>query len=112
MASNTVNRGWLRKQIELGNVEVKCDYSYTDDYAYDNASGFGKTGWMPARIRHPEFEEYTSQVGNTQHRCVDDDRKDGYMNRDEHDLTSRSGMAYRDWVSGCRFSLYGIKARA
>lgn len=96
MASNTVNRGWLRKQIEAGNVEVKCDYSMTDDYAWDNASGFGKTDWMPARIRHPKFTEYTNDVGNTCHRCIDDDRKDGYMNLDEHDLTSRSGMAYRD----------------
>lgn len=96
MASNTVNRGWLRKQIEAGNVEVKCDYSMTDDYAWDNASGFGKTDWMPARIRHPKFAEYTNDVGNRDSRCVDDDRKDGYMNLDEHDLTSRSGMAYRD----------------
>jgi len=96
MASNTVNRGWLRKQIEAGNVEVKCNYSLTDDYAWDNANNGGKTDWMPARIRRPKFAKLDNDGGYQDGRCIDDDRKDGYMNLDEHDLTSRSGMAYRD----------------
>ena len=96
MASNTVNRGWLRKQIEAGNVEVKCNYSMTDDYAWDAASGFGKTDWMPARIRRPKFAKPGNNEGYREGCCIDDDRKDGYMNLDECDLTSRSGMAYRD----------------
>jgi hypothetical protein len=47
--TKTINRGWLKKQLVKGNVEAKCDMRLTDDYAFDNATGFGKTEWAPAR---------------------------------------------------------------
>lgn len=73
----TVNRGWLRRQIAAGKVEARCNYRYTDDYAFDNATGFGQTGWMPARIStgYGDFVE-------------------GVMNFTEFDLKSSSGRAY------------------
>jgi len=46
--SNTVNRGWLKKQVQAGKMEIKCQYHYTDDYAHDAAVGYGKTDWMDA----------------------------------------------------------------
>lgn len=46
--SKTVNRGWLRKQVEKGNMEVKCCYHMTDDYRYDYDNNCGKTGWFQA----------------------------------------------------------------
>ena len=49
MREGKVNRGWLLRQVQAGNVEVKCNYSMTDDYAFDAAYNFGKTDWMPAQ---------------------------------------------------------------
>ncbi|MCB9423184.1 MAG: hypothetical protein H6667_25525 [Ardenticatenaceae bacterium] len=48
--SNTVNRGWLKRRILEGKVLAKCDGVYTDDYAFDAAYNFQKTGWLKARI--------------------------------------------------------------
>jgi hypothetical protein len=56
---NTINRGWLRRRIEAGEVEAKCDYQYSDDYAWDAATDFRKTDWMPARVR-PDGELYSA----------------------------------------------------
>lgn len=47
--TKTINRGWLKKQIVKGNVSAKCNHKMTDDYAFDAATGFGATDWMPAR---------------------------------------------------------------
>ena len=48
--SKTINRGWLKRQIEKGNIEGKCCYSMTDDYAWDAANNHGKTeNWVDAR---------------------------------------------------------------
>lgn len=48
--TNTVNRGWLKRRILEGSVEAKCDGVYTDDYAFDAATDFQRTGWLRARI--------------------------------------------------------------
>jgi hypothetical protein len=90
----TVRRNWLKKQVNAGKVEARCTISLTDDYAFDNANDFGKTGWLPARIRHPEFTEYQTPGGWMNTRCSNDDHQPGYMNLDEHDFVSRSGGAY------------------
>ncbi len=94
MKYKTVNRGWLKRQVEKGNVIIKCDFHYTDDYAWDAARNYGETEWFPARIRHPKWEDCKDQFGYDRTRCVDDDRKEGYMNMDESDFRSQSGMAY------------------
>lgn len=54
--SGTVNRGWLKKQIEKGNIEIKTDMILTDDYAFDDAVKCQKSGWRKADIK--EFSEY------------------------------------------------------
>lgn len=54
MASNTYNRGKLKKEIEKGQWLVKCDGRYTDDYAGDAASNYGITEFRPA-VYFPDF---------------------------------------------------------
>ena len=89
----TIRRDWLRKQIEAGKVVGKCDMHLTDDYAWDNASGFGKTGWMPVRIRHPKFTRIVLPNGNDREHCSDSDCLDGYLNFDECYFGFKSGHA-------------------
>lgn len=40
--SKTVNRGWLLRMALAGRLWMRCRYHYTDDYAGDAASNFGK----------------------------------------------------------------------
>ena len=89
----TVRRDWLKKMVEAGKVEAKCNHVYTDDYAFDNAYNFGKTGWMPARVSHPTWEEYTNSVGNVCHRASDSDMKSDCLNFHDHDFTFSTGGA-------------------
>ena len=91
----SIRRDWLKRQIEAGKIEVKCNYHMTDDYAFDNANDFGKTDWMPARMRHPKYEQRKNYVGNTVDVCTDDDFVDGYMNLNEYEFTGKSGGAYQ-----------------
>lgn len=51
--STTVRRDKLMRDIAKGLYVAKCDYRYTDDYAFDNANGFGKTDWKEAVIKRP-----------------------------------------------------------
>lgn len=92
----TVNRGWLRKQVDAGMIDAKCDYSLTDDYAYDAANNGGKTDWMPARIMRPQYVPYTDQ-------CLDRDFISGVMNFRDSDFEGKSGLAY--WESDTQISL-------
>ena len=90
----TVNRAWLKRQIDAGRVEAKCSHHLTDDYAFDNANNFGKTDWMPARIRRPVFGTYINHLGFELDRCIDSDFVQGQMNFTEHDFVGKSGGAY------------------
>jgi hypothetical protein len=92
----TINRGWLKRQVAAGKVEAKCNYRYSDDYAYDNASNFGRTEWMKARIRHPVFTEYVNEYGFKLSRCTDHDFIEGQMNFHESDFEGKAGGAYQD----------------
>lgn len=52
MSSITVNRGWLKKQIIAGNIEIKKSVILTDDYAADAANNFQRTEtWAKADIK-------------------------------------------------------------
>lgn len=95
----TVRRDWIKKQIELGNIEAKCDYIYTDDYAYDNAYNFGKTDWMPARISRPTYKDITLQNGSVMTMIDDRDFVDGFMNFKDHDFEYSTGRCY--WDENC-----------
>lgn len=95
MATNTVKRNWLLKQIEAGKVEAKCTHYMTDDYAFDNANKFGATGWMPARIKHPTFRTVMMQGGWEREIVDDPDFIEGRMNFNTSDFEGKSGGAYR-----------------
>lgn len=45
-----INKPWLKKWVkemfDLGLLEYKRAYNYTDDYAWDNANNNGKTDWL------------------------------------------------------------------
>jgi hypothetical protein len=92
----TMRRDTLKKMIEAGKLEAKCLFSYTDDYAFDNATGFGKTEWMPARISNPKWEEITLPNGNKTDHCIDHDTKDGYMNFRNYMLEGNGGHASKN----------------
>jgi len=47
---NTYNRGRLRREIEKGLFQVKCDGQYTDDYAFDAAYNYRKSDFMDAKV--------------------------------------------------------------
>jgi len=96
MKFRTVNRGWLKRQVEKGNVLIRCRFYLTDDYAWDNANNGGRTDWMPARIKHPKYEGYVNEYGYFRSRCTDSDHLDGYINLDEGDFSTTTGRAYRD----------------
>lgn len=102
----TVNRGWLKRQVEAGKVEAKCDYHFTDDYAWDNASGFGKTDWLPARIQHPTYKE-VGEPGHERSITDNDDFIEGMMNFREWDFKAQSGAAYcRDGETDIHFRIH------
>ena len=40
---NTINKTWFKNRLNEGKLLVKCLGRYTDDYAFDASSNFGKT---------------------------------------------------------------------
>lgn len=47
--STTVNRGWLKKQINDGKMLVRSSFQLTDDYGFDESNNFGiKDEWVNA----------------------------------------------------------------
>jgi len=93
MKTKTIRRNWLYRQIEAGKVTGMCNLHLTDDYAYDNATGFGETEWMPVRIRHPKFEKITLYNGSVIDHCADYDFVENTINLNESDLEGNSGRA-------------------
>jgi len=90
----TMRRDTLKKKVEAGKMEAKCNHHYTDDYAYDNAVNFGETDWMPAHIMHPTYKEVTLQNGNKMTVRDDEDRKAGFFNLMNCDFTGNGGHAW------------------
>ena len=95
MASKTIRRDTLMKMIDAGKVEAKCNISLTDDYAFDNAYGFGKTDWMKARISRPTFRTITLQNGIERDVLDNSDFIEGMMNFKTHDFNGNCGKAYQ-----------------
>ena len=64
LISKTVNRGWLKKQIEKGNVEIKCDMILTDDYAFDAAYKYQKEeSWRKALAADFKEQDFKYKSG-------------------------------------------------
>lgn len=78
MSLKTIRRDVLARRLSRGELEARCDGHYTDDYAGDAASGFGKTDWMPASF--VEVQERRSE--------------DGRIVFDRSDLDTSTGRAY------------------
>lgn len=106
MEYKAVRRDWLRKQVEAGKIEVKCNFYLTDDYAFDNANKGGTTDWMPARIKHPKYEKHLNQWGYEDSHVVDDDCPQGFMNFWESDFSGKSGSAYWENDTLIRFRIH------
>lgn len=58
----TINRQSLKKLMALGALEAKCDFSYTDDYAFDNSINCGKTEWIPAAYVDVKFARHENRI--------------------------------------------------
>lgn len=93
--TNTIKRNWLKKQVELGRMEIKCDLHLTDDYRFDVSNKFGQSEWMPARICKPVFG-MVKVNGYEMERCIDDDWQSGHMNLNDHDFEGKPGYATRN----------------
>lgn len=90
----TVRRDWLKKQIEAGKMEARCDHyiEHDGDGRYDTRGG----PWMAARIRRPVFEPRMMPAGFECDVCVDDNFIEGQMNMLDCDFTGNCGSAYRN----------------
>ena len=77
----TVNRGKLWRAIQAGKLQAKCLFHYTDDYAYDAASKYGRTDWLPA-WPIPDSGSYSTPEGK--------------IGIGRWELHSKSGRAYID----------------
>lgn len=62
-ASRTVNRGWLKKQIADGNIEIKTDMILTDDYAFDASCNNQKSEWKKANIKDFSDKDFKYKSG-------------------------------------------------
>lgn len=88
----TINRRGLATKVRKGLVVAKCEMHLTDDYAFDNAYGFGKTDWMPAHLMTSSPAKYVpAHLGQ-----IDWDRREGCLNLYPHDFEGKSGSAYQD----------------
>lgn len=50
MAYKTVRRDKVMRDVMKGLYQAKCDFRLTDDYAFDNATGFGKSEYKDAVV--------------------------------------------------------------
>lgn len=66
MTTATAKKATRRHLINAarkGKLFVKCDYSYTDDYAFDNATGFGKESeFRQVVLEQPQSETYHATI--------------------------------------------------
>lgn len=84
-----LNRGQLLKLAERGTLWMRCRYRYTDDYAYDAATNYGRSGWFRVAIA-PEWPDYPA---------------------DEHERETRR-RAMRAWEDAARAAGCGIMHRS
>ena len=90
----TIRRDWLKRQVEAGKMEARCDLDIEHDGNGSNDSYGGP--WRGARLSTPKY----ARDGNGISRCTDLDFIDGQMNFDAFDFRSSSGCAYADSKAG------------
>ena len=86
--TRTVRRDMLLRRLKAGRLVAKCNYSLTDDYAFDDAYGFGKTGWLKANLKTWVVDDAETERGHYTH-------VEGEMNLHESDFEGPCGGAYR-----------------
>ena len=93
MTTQTVRRDWLKKQVEAGNMECRCDHYIEHDGngQYDTIGG----PWKDARICHPKFEPRQMPAGHYCDVCVDHDFIEGKMNMMTCEFNGNCGRAHR-----------------
>lgn len=85
-----VNRGWLLRRALEGKLWLKCNFSLTDDYAFDNAYNFGE---MDHYKQVAVMPEYVKPDGYDQ-MSYDDQRRLYGQFRDDF-LTANQGKIIR-----------------
>jgi len=60
----TVNRGWLKRQVEAGKVEAKCVNYLTDDYAFDASNNFGRMSEFKPAVLQNRGDKFLHGVVN------------------------------------------------
>jgi hypothetical protein len=92
----TVRRDWLKRQVDLGNMEAKTVFQIEHDGDGRNDVFGGE--WKTARIRRPTFREHYPDRENHPDWhygvCADPDFVEGMMNFNESDFRSGSGACY------------------
>lgn len=124
----SVNRGWLRRQAVAGKLWLQCCYHYTDDYAFDNADGFGKMdyfkqAYLRAEFSHPleaeidamyaagashaDVEPKMAELSRLRqsHASRESEKAEGKIMLWSHDFRFKSGHASGDKFHG-RFSIH------
>lgn len=62
-ATKKINRGHLVRAAKRGQLFVKCRFHMTDDYAFDNAVGFGKMDeFKQAYFRYPHTSPLETRI--------------------------------------------------
>ena len=56
-----MRRDVLRRKVAKGLMKARCTHYLTDDYAYDNANGFGATEWMPAVLMPEDSYKHSTE---------------------------------------------------
>lgn len=87
----TIRKDKVKKLLSEGLFErVVCDYHYTDDYAYDNATGFGKgereREWAMEDLPHRMYKDS---------RCYVDPREPNRLH-----IIIHSNLSYSVYFSG------------
>jgi len=85
----TVPRPAFVKILRKGQVKIRRDYSYTDDYAWDNANNFGKRDNIdPAALLSDSFHRHVLLEGGRFHGLIWLDPKRGELHYSPHSAES------------------------
>lgn len=87
-ASKKITRGTLLNAARKGQLWIRCDMRLTDDYAGDNADGFGKE------------KEFTLVVLDEKPLAWHERPADGCTHLNPSDFRYSSGCVYRDSRTG------------
>ena len=109
MNYKTLRRDKLKRDIQKGLLEVKCNYRYTDDYAYDAASNYGKTDWMDAALEPEEgfgYSQEPMQFVGGEFKNMPQPRKENTIYFDDYDFKGSCSRAVINELGEIRFRIH------